>query len=83
MKPILVLSTEAFAKNILFLRDRMGLSNADFCRQFDMELWMMDRIENDDPDDGFDIYVDSFRKILTTFDLNGETFIFGDISVDM
>ena len=83
MKPILVLCVDSFAKNILLIRNHLGLTNEEFCRQFEMEQWMLERIENGDPYYGFDIYVDSFRKILSSFVLDGDKFIFCDISEDI
>ena len=57
MKPILVLCVDSFAKNILLIRNHLGLTNEEFCRQFEMEQWMLERIENGDPYFGFDIYL--------------------------
>ena len=79
MRTILVISTEAFGENIRSLRKHLGWSKEEFCRYFELEPWMIERMETGDHEDGFDIFLDSFHKILNTFSLDEETFLFGNI----
>ena len=79
MRTILVISTQQFSDNIRMLRKGLGWTRKVFCLRFDMELWMLDQIEMGNSEDGFDIYLDSFRRILNYFDLDGERLVYDNI----
>ena len=75
MRTIVVISTEAFAHNIRAIRKYLGWTSDYFCRHFEMEPWMLDRIETGDFRKGFDIYLDSLCTIAKVMDLHKDHLI--------
>ena len=76
MRTILVISTKEFGENICAIRKRLGWSAEYFCQYFDIEPWMLERIEMGDYRSGYDIYVDSFWKILKFTGIEDKKLIF-------
>ena len=71
MRTILVGNSDILGKNIRTFREKIGLSEQEFCRRFDVGELMLEELENGSC---FDIYLDSAVAIarelkITTDDL--------------
>ena len=79
MRTIMVISTRQFSDNIRRIRKDLGWSREEFCRHFDMELWMLEGIEEGDYRKGFDIYLDSCAAIRKFTGMTDEELVYGDM----
>ena len=82
MRTIFVVATENFARNIQAIRNYKGWTREYFCEYYKIEPWMLERIENGDPEYGFDMYLDSVMAIEKDFSLDDQILCFGDLRFD-